>query len=326
MKILVTGGAGYVGSFVVRKLMQAGHEVVVFDNLENGYQGVIDKLKVKLIKGDLRFEKDIEGALDSSFEAVMHFAAYIESGESMKDPLRFFENNTCGGVKLLKAMQEAGVKKLIFSSTAGVYGGVKEMPLTEQSPIKPTSYYSWSKYFLEEIVKSSSIYGIRSIGLRYFNAAGADLDGSMGENHHPETHLIPLVIKTALGQRIKILIFGDDYPTKDGTGVRDYVHVEDLASAHLLALESFNQKDFDHQIYNIGIGNGYSVKEIIEMVKKVSGKDFPVETVDRRPGDWAESWADSSKIKKELGWQPQYGLKEIVESAYQWHQRYPQGL
>ena len=325
MKVLVTGGAGYIGSFIVKKLIEKNHDVVVFDSLENGHQEVIDKLKVKLIKGDLRCEKTITAALDSSFDAVMHFAAFIESGKSMKDPFRFFKNNTCGGLNLLRAMRNSGIKKLVFSSTAGVYGGTKKMPLTENSPVRPTSYYSWSKYFLEEIIKSSSVYDIKSIILRYFNAAGASLDGSMGEDHHPETHLIPLVIKIALGQRKKFFIFGDDYPTKDGTGVRDYVHVEDLALAHLLALRKLNQTNFDYEIYNVGIGKGYSVKEVVEMVKMVSGVDFPVEITERRPGDWAESYADSSKIKKELGWEPKHGLKEIIESAYKWHKKHPNG-
>lgn len=325
MKILVTGGAGYVGSFAIKKLLKEGHKVVVFDNLENGHREVISRLGVKLIKGDLRYQKEIAAALDPSFEAVMHFAAFIESGESMEDPLRFFENNTGGGINLLKAMQNLKIQKLIFSSTAGVYGEAEKMPITENSPVKPTSYYCWSKYFLEEVVKSVSVYGIKSVILRYFNAAGAALDGSMGEDHRPETHLIPMVIKTALGQRKKFFIFGDDYPTKDGTCIRDYVHVEDLATAHLLALKKLSEKGFGWEIYNVGIGKGYSVKEVVEMVKKVSGVDFPVEITKRRPGDWAEAYADASKIQKELGWQPKYGLKEIIKSAHQWHKKHPQG-
>lgn len=322
MKIFVTGGAGYVGPFAVKKLVEEGHEVVVFDNLEKGHR---EAISYPLIVGDIRSREDLLKALKSdTFDAVLHFAAYIESGESMEDPLRFFENNTCGGVNLLKAMREAGVSKLVFSSTAGVYGNVEKVPITEKVPPRPTSYYVWSKYFLEEIIKSASVYGIKSVILRYFNAAGAALDGSMGEDHDPESHLIPLVIKTALGQRDKIFIFGDDWPTRDGTGVRDYVHVEDLASAHVLALEKL-EEEMDFEIYNVGVGEGYSVKEVVEMVKEISGIDFPVEIASRRAGDWAESYADASKIRKELGWRPKYGLKGIVESAYKWHKSHPQG-
>lgn len=322
MKIFVTGGAGYVGSFAVKKLAAEGHEVTVFDNLENGHREVIS---CPLIVGDIRRREDLLKALKSdTFDAVLHFAAYIESGESMKDPLRFFENNTCGGINLLQAMREIGISKLVFSSTAGVYGNVEKVPITEGVQPRPTSYYAWSKYFLEEIIKSSSVYGIKSVILRYFNAAGAALDGSLGEDHDPESHLIPLVIKTALGQRDRFLIFGDDYPTKDGTGVRDYVHVEDLASAHVLALEKL-EEELDFEIYNVGVGEGYSVREVVEMVEEVSGADFPVEIAPRRTGDWAESYADSAKIKKELGWQPKYGLREVVESAYKWHKNHPQG-
>jgi UDP-glucose 4-epimerase len=208
MKILVTGGAGYIGSFTVKELLDSGFEVVVFDSLEKGHR---ESISCPIVVGDLRNFEDIKSALEKDgFEAVLHFAAYIESEESMEDPLRFFKNNTCGGINLLNAMREVGIKKFVFSSTAGVYGGTETMPLTEESAVSPTSYYPQSKYFLEEIVKASSVYGIRSVIFRYFNAAGGAIDGSMGEDHHPETHLIPLVIKTALGQREKIFIFGDD--------------------------------------------------------------------------------------------------------------------
>jgi UDP-glucose 4-epimerase len=223
-------------------------------------------------------------------------------------------------------MKETRMNKLIFSSTAGVYGASKKMPLTEASEVTPTSYYAWSKYFLEEIIKASSVYKIKSVILRYFNAAGAALDGSLGEDHEPETHLIPKVIKTALGEKEKFLILGGDYETPDGTAVRDYVHVEDLAKAHILALEKLIDSNFDWEIYNVGTGKGYSVKEVIEVVKKVSGVDFPVEIGARRPGDWAKAYADSSKIKKDLGWQAKYGLQEIIESAFLWHKTHPQGF
>jgi len=297
--------------------------VAVFDNLEKGRR---EAVSCPIIEGDLRNLEEIKAALKKDdFEAVLHFAAYIESGESMKAPLRFFKNNTCGGINLLTAMKEAGISKFVFSSTAGVYGGTKTMPLTEESAISPTSYYSQSKYFLEEIIRASFVYGIRSVIFRYSNAAGGAADGSMGEDHHPETHLIPLVIQAALGRREEISIFGDDYKTKDGTCIRDYVHVEDLARAHILALDKLARNDFSCEIYNVGVGKGYSVKEVIKKVKEVSGVDFPVKVAKRRPGDWAESYADSSKIQKELGWQPDYGLKEIVESAYIWHESHPKG-
>jgi len=324
MNIFVTGGAGYIGSHTVRQLLNEGNEVVVFDCLENGHKEALDS-RADFVEGNL---SDInllsETILNKKPEAVIHFAGNIESGESMSDPEKFFRNNFSNALNLVKVMKESDTKSIIFSSTAGVYGTPKELPIKEEAEISTTSYYSMSKYFFEEALRASTVYGIKSVILRYFNAAGASLDGSMGEDHNPESHLIPLIIFAALGKRDKICIYGDDYDTKDGTGVRDYVHVEDLAVAHIKALEKFGG-DFKSDTYNVGVGEGYSVKEVIDTVKDVSGIDFKVEIEPRRPGDWAVSYADSSKIQKELGWKPKYGLKEIVETAYQWHKSHPEG-
>ena len=318
MKVLVTGGAGFIGSVTVKKLLQSHHGVVVIDDLENGHREAVDP-SVPLVVGDLRQPEFLDELLrQGRFDAVIHFAGYIESGQSMQDPLKFFENNFSGGLNLLNALNKFGPKRVIFSSTAGIYGN-GQPPYTEESPIDTTSYYSMSKYFFEQALKSAVFaYGFKVVILRYFNAAGALQDGSLGEDHHPETHLIPLVIKTALGLREELHLYGTDYPTADGTAVRDYIHVEDLAEAHVLALTKFSQDHF-FEIYNVGTGEGYSNAQVIEMVKRVAGSDFKVLPKERRVGDWASSFADPGKIRKDLGWKSRYGLKDIVESAYLWH-------
>ncbi len=319
MRILVTGGAGFIGSVTVKKLLDQNHQVTVFDCLENGHLEAVDKRAV-LVVGDLRRIESLEQIIsEGNFDAVIHFAGYIESGESMKDPLKFFENNFSGGLNLLKLLNKYGPKNIIFSSTAGVYGNGRP-PYTEKSPIDTTSYYSMSKYFFERALESASLaYGFKVVVLRYFNAAGALKDGTLGEDHHPETHLIPLVIKTALGLKEELYLYGTDYPTIDGTAVRDYIHVEDLADTHVLSLNKFSNDNPFFEIYNVGAGKGYSNTQVIEMVRRVSGSDFKVIKRDRRSGDWASSFADVSKINKEFGWKAQYGLFEIVESAYLWH-------
>ncbi len=325
MNVFVTGGAGFIGSITVKKLLDEGHQVTVFDTLENGHKEAVDR-RATLIEGDLRNQDSLKTVLSSQvFDAIIHFAGYIESGESMRDPFKFFENNFCAGLNMAKVAKDAGVKNIIFSSTAGVYGTGKP-PFTEESPINTTSYYSMSKYFFEEALRSAQIaYGFKVVVLRYFNAAGALLDGSLGEAHDPETHLIPLVIKTALGLRPEILLYGTDYPNPDGTAVRDYIHVEDLASAHILALSKFGKGDSFFEVYNVGTGTGVSNRQIIDKVRQVCGHDFKVVEKERRAGDWDASFADSQKIQRELGWRAKYGLSEIVESAYLWHKNHPYG-
>lgn len=326
MNVFVTGGAGFIGSVTVKKLLDEGHLVTVYDALENGHKEAVDPRAI-LIEGDLRNPDPLKVALSNQkHDAIIHFAGYIESGESMKDPFKFFENNFCAGLKMAKVAKDVGVKNIIFSSTAGVYGTGKP-PFTEESPINTTSYYSMSKYFFEEALKSAQkAYGFKVVVLRYFNAAGAAIDGNLGEAHNPETHLIPLVIKTALGLRPEISLYGTDYLTPDGTAVRDYIHVEDLAQAHVLALSKFSSADGGFfEIYNVGTGNGFSNRQIIDKVRQVCGHDFKVVEKERRAGDWDSSYADSQKIQKELGWRAKYGLSEIVESAYLWHKNHPYG-
>jgi len=325
MKILVTGGAGYIGSHTVDLLQKEGYEVVVFDNLVYGHK---EAVSCPLVVGDLLDKKAVRKIFEENkFTAVIHFAAYALAGESMSEPGKYFENNILGGLNLLEAMKDFGVKYIVFSSTCAVYGYPEKLPVTEESPLKPVSVYGESKLTFEKILRwYDEIYGIKNICLRYFNAAGADLEGRIGEDHQPETHIIPLAIKTALGQQKEFTLFGDDYPTPDGTCIRDYIHVLDLASAHIKALE-FLQKENRSDVFNVGTGNGYSNKQILEMVKKISGVDFPVKIAPRRPGDPAAIWADNKKIKKVLGWQPKYSdLETIIRSAWKWHQSHPFGF
>ncbi|MEK7611621.1 MAG: UDP-glucose 4-epimerase GalE [Patescibacteria group bacterium] len=328
MRILVTGGAGYIGSVTVRRLLDEGFAVTVADNFENGHREALDP-RSELFEGNLHDPDFLSRVFTANnFDGLIHFAGYIESGESMRDPLKFFGNNFCSGISLLETIRKNKLIPVIFSSTAGVYGtGVP--PYTEESPINTTSYYSMSKYFFEQALKSAAFaYGFNVTVLRYFNAAGASFDGLLGEGHHPETHLIPLVINTALGRRAQLDLFGTDYPTPDGTAVRDYIHVEDLAEAHVLAIRRLLQIRGEKglfEIYNVGTGAGYSIREVINAVKAVSGSDFKVVEKPRREGDWDSSYANCSKIKKVLGWQTKHGLKEIVESAYRWHQSHPEG-
>ena len=325
MKILVTGGAGYIGSHTVDLLQKEGYEVVVFDNLVYGHK---EAVSCPLVVGDLLDKKAVRKVFEENkFTAVIHFAAYALAGESMSKPGKYFENNILGGLNLLEAMKDFGVKYIVFSSTCAVYGYPEKLPVTESSPLNPVSVYGESKLTFEKILRwYDEIYGIKNICLRYFNAAGADLEGRIGEDHQPETHIIPLAIKTALGQQEEFTLFGDDYPTPDGTCIRDYIHVLDLASAHIKALE-FLQKENRSDIFNVGTGNGYSNKQILEMVKKISGVDFPIKIAPRRPGDPAAIWADNKKIKKVLGWQPKYSdLEIIIRSAWKWHQSHPFGF
>ena len=323
-KILVTGGAGYIGSHTVRCLLKKRHEVIVLDNLEKGHEKSLPN-NLKLIKGDVGDKKLLDKLFrEEKIEVVMHFAGLIEAGESMKDPQKYFNNNTVATLNLLQSMIKNKVKKIIFSSTAAVYGEPKSDSIDESHPKKPINYYGLSKLFIEQILKAyDSAYNLKYISLRYFNAAGAD--GDIGENHKPETHLIPLVIKTALGEREDIKIFGTDYNTPDGTCIRDYVHVNDLANAHIKALEYLSNNNKSEEI-NLGTNKGHSIKQIIDMVKEVSNKDFKVVEIERRKGDPAILIANYELAKKLLGWTPTYSLNQIISSAWEWHSKYPLGF
>ncbi len=322
MNLFVTGGAGYIGSATTAMLLEAGHEVTVYDSLVKGYRQAIPQ-GAHFIQGDVGDEATLFDALKSrTYDAVMHFAAFIEAGESMKEPGRFFKNNFAKTITLLDCIGKTGVPKLIFSSTAGIFAS-NDQPIAEESPIGPASVYGQTKWMVEQSLDwYSQIYGLKYASLRYFNAAGA-LPGR-GEAHQPETHLIPLVLQVALGQRPHLSIFGTDYPTPDGTNIRDYIHIRDLVSAHLLALEGLKQHE--RLVYNLGNGLGYSVREVIETARKVTGHPIPVVETSRRPGDAPRLVASSDKIRRELGWQPQVpDLEEIISSAWEWHRNHPHG-
>lgn len=323
MTILVTGGAGYIGSHTVKLLKSKGYDLLVFDNLVYGHQYIIDRLAVDFIQGDL-----IDRALldkifqEYNIEAVIHFAAYAYVGESMENPAKYYRNNTVATLNLLEAMENAGVKKIVFSSTCATYGIPNEIPITESHSQNPINTYGYTKLIVEKMLADfQRAYDWEYVAFRYFNAAGASVDGLIGEDHNPEPHLIPLVLYTALGKRDSVSILGDDYPTPDGTCIRDYIHVEDLAQAHLLGVE-YLLKGGKSDVFNLGNGNGFSVKEVIESAKKVTQKDFTVKVVDRRPGDPPILVGSSEKAKNILGWQPQYpNIETIIRHAWQWHQK-----
>lgn len=323
-KILVTGGAGYIGSITARVLKEENFEPIIFDSLETGHQVSIGK--EKFYQGDLVKDVDLLTKVfqEEKPQAVIHFAAMSLVGESVQNPQKYFTNNLIGALNLLKVMVENKVLKIVFSSTAAVYGEPEKIPIQEEDAKNPTSPYGESKLMIEKILSwYSRAYGLSATALRYFNACGATLDGSLGEDHESESHLIPAAMQAALGQRKEFTLFGNDYPTPDGTCIRDYVHVLDLAQAHILALNN-SQEGF--RAYNVGTNNGFSVLEVLQMVKKVSGIDFSTPVVSRRAGDPAHLVALAEKIKKELGWQPKYSdLKTIVESAWKWHQSHPNG-
>jgi len=319
MNILVTGGAGYIGSHVLKALLKEGHEVVTFDNLQKGHREAVTG--GKFVEGDLSDQKLLEQVMqENKIEGVIHLAADSLVGESMENPAKYYRNNFANGINLLEAMVKNDVNNIVFSSTAAVYGEPDQIPIKEDNQTEPTNTYGESKLFFEKALKRyDDIHGINFVSLRYFNAAGADPEAEIGEAHDPETHLIPIVLQTALGIRDKIYIFGDDYPTRDGSCIRDYIHVNDLAAAHVLAVEALADGK-DSSIYNLGNGEGYSVKEVIDTVKEVTGRDFEVEISDRRAGDPAVLIASSDKIQKELNWQPEYPeLEKIISTAWQWH-------
>lgn len=324
-KILVTGGAGYIGSHTVREILKNNYDVVVFDNLVYGHKEAVN---CPLIIGDLLNKKEINDVFEKEkFDGVIHFAAYALAGDSMENPGKYFENNLQGGLNLLEAMKSHQISKIVFSSTCAIYGFPDKLPVTEEESKKPVSVYGESKLMFEKILNwYDRLFGIKNICLRYFNACGDSLDGLIGEDHQPESHIIPVAMQVALGQREKFSLFGSDYKTKDGTCVRDYIHVLDLADAHIKALE-YLEKNKKSDYFNIGTGYGYSNKEILNMIKKITNIDFKVENYPRREGDPDAIYANNNKVKKELSWEPKYSdLETIIESAWLWHKNHPQGF
>lgn len=320
MKILVVGGAGYIGSVCAQLLLDGGNDVAIFDNLSEGHRAAIDP-RAEFIKCDLEDRQSVERLLvRRQPDAVMHFAANALVGESMENPSKYFRNNIANGVNLLDAMVTAGVRKLIFSSTCAIFGPPDRVPIDETMPARPINPYGESKLAFEKILRwYDEIHGLKFVSLRYFNAAGAS--EKFGEDHRVETHLIPNVLKVALGERTHVEIFGTDYETPDGTCIRDYIHIVDLAQAHILALGA-SQSAY----YNLGTGGGSSVREVIDTCRKVTGRNIDVVEKPRRPGDPPRLIASSEKIKSELGWQPQFqNLDPIIESAWKWHQKFPRG-
>jgi UDP-glucose 4-epimerase len=326
MRILVTGGAGYVGSHCVRALCDAGHDVVVLDSLVKGHRGAVDA-RASLVVADLGDRGRLNEVLGGeTFDGVMHFAAFAEVGESVKDPLSYYQNNVVKSAVLLDAMREHSVRRIVFSSTCAVYGVPPSAPITEDMPRSPISPYGRTKLAMEWMLSDcANAWGLGAIALRYFNASGASASGAIGEDHDPESHLIPLVLQVALGQREKIMIFGDDYETPDGTCVRDYVHVDDLAAIHKTAIEKVTAGAF--AAYNVGTGQGTSVKAVIDASRSVTGHQIPTEVVDRRAGDPPALFADPALISCELGWSPKYSeIEATIESAWNWHRSHPRGF
>ena len=322
MKWLVTGGAGYIGSVIAHQLVQAGHETVVLDNLSKGYEKAVPE-GTRFVEGDLLDAEGMRGALSEGFDGVLHFAALSLVSESVEEPERYYRNNVCGTLNLLEAMRGADVKRLVFSSTAAVYGEPEEIPIPETSLPLPTNPYGSSKLAVDRLIGAvAKARGLAATSLRYFNVAGAS--GRFGEDHVPETHLIPLVLQTAAGKRDSVKIFGTDYPTRDGTPIRDFIHVEDLGRAHLLAIEA--AQEGEHRIYNLGSGTGFSVLEVIETARRVTGRHIEAVESPRRPGDPPVLVASSEKIRSELGWKPEKpDLETMISDAWSWMQAHPGG-
>lgn len=325
-KIMIVGGAGYIGSINVRHFLNQGYDVVVVDNLNTGHRSSVDS-RAKFYQVDIRNKNEVAKILkEEKIDAVVHFAALSLVGVSMKDPLAYFDNNVYGMIALLQAMQEAGVNKIVFSSSAATYGEQDKMPLTEESPTHPTSVYGETKLMMETIMKwCDQCIGIKYVSLRYFNAAGASGDGELGEDHNPETHLIPLILQVPLNKRDHINVFGNDYPTRDGTCIRDYIHVEDLASAHVKAIKYLLDGN-NSNIFNLGSGDGQSVNEMISTAERIVGKEIKKEYVERRPGDPAVLIASNKKAKEVLGWSNEKTLEDIISNAYNFHIKHPNGL
>ncbi len=316
--ILVTGGAGYIGSHFVKFLRKNNYDVVVFDNLSRGH--------IEAVPSDVAFEQvdilDYESLISAlskyNVDAIVHFAAFAYVGESVENPLLYYQNNVVGSFTLIKAALEKGVRKFVFSSTCSLYGNPDKVPISESESVKPINPYAETKLAIEKMLRDvEAAHGLKYVALRYFNAVGDDPEGEIGESHNPEPHLIPIIMQVAAGKRDKLFVFGDDYPTTDGTAVRDYIHVNDLADAHLKALNYLNENKSD--IFNLGTGDGYSVLEMIKAAEKATGKKINYEITGRRAGDPAMLVADNKKAREILGWQPKYGLREIMETAWNWH-------
>ncbi|MDP6635146.1 MAG: UDP-glucose 4-epimerase GalE [Phycisphaerae bacterium] len=326
MNVLLTGGAGYIGSHVLRAVLDAGHNCVVYDSLIKGHARAVEQTGANLILGDIADRRTLGQVLgDNHIDTVINFAAFIEAGESVEKPEKYFRNNTAKSLELLETMRISGVKRIVFSSTAAVYGTPQRMPIEETDPLVPINPYGASKLCVEYMLQAyARAYGMGGVALRYFNVAGAHPSGQTGEDHTPETHLIPLVLQVPLGRRDSIKIFGDDYDTPDGTCIRDYIHVCDLASAHVLAAEAVEPGQI--KVYNLGNGEGFSVKEVIETCREVTGHEIPAEITPRRPGDPPRLIASSKKAIDELAWKPHFAeLKTIVSHAWAWHETHPDG-
>ena len=325
--ILVCGGAGYIGSHAVRQLIDKGEEVIIVDNLETGHEDAIHP-KAKFYKVDIRDEKSLNKVFEENrIDEVIHFAANSLVGESMTNPLKYFNNNVHGTEVLLKVMVAHDVNKIVFSSTAATYGEPKNIPILESDETNPTNAYGETKLCMEKMMKwADKAHGVKYISLRYFNVAGAHVSGEIGEDHNPETHLIPLILQVPLGKREFISIFGDDYETHDGTCIRDYIHVTDLADAHILAVHKLREGS-ESNIYNLGSGNGFTVKEMIEAARKVTEHEIPAKVCERRAGDPAKLVASSEKARRELGWNPKYeNVEDMISSAWNWHKNHPNGF
>jgi UDP-glucose 4-epimerase len=321
MRLLVTGGAGYIGSVVAKQLLEAGHEVVVLDDLSRGHAAAVPS-GAGHAPVDLLDERAVHGALDDGFDGVLHFAALALVAESVEHPERYWRNNVVGTLNLLDAMRAHGIRRLVFSSTCATYGEPETVPMREDEPADPVNAYGDSKLAVDRMLATECrAHGLGAASLRYFNVAGAS--GELGEDHDPETHLIPLVLQAAAGRRPHVSVFGTDYPTRDGTAVRDYIHVVDLGEAHLLALDALQPGR--HRIYNLGTGDGYTVKEVVEAARRVTGREIPAREEDRRPGDPPELVAAAERARQELGWTPRRGLEEMIADAWAWFQAHPNG-
>ncbi|HOG13567.1 MAG TPA: UDP-glucose 4-epimerase GalE [Synergistales bacterium] len=320
--LLITGGAGYIGSHVVLGLLERGREVLVLDNLCRGHEDLIGKAVFE--KADLRDLTQVRKVLDKyPIDGILHFAALSLVGDSLSDPHSYYRNNIGGTMNIITTMLEAGIERIVFSSSAAVYGEPRTLPVREEAAKAPTNPYGETKLFIESMLRRSfKAYGIKSVSLRYFNAAGADPAARTGEDHHPETHLVPLALDAVLGRIEELTVYGNDYPTHDGTCIRDYVHVTDLADAHIRALEGLESGTFGCEAFNLGNGRGFSVLEIVSAVRSVTGRGFPLRFAPRRPGDPAVLVASSSKAEKEMGWKRRYtDIDEIIETAWKWHQK-----
>lgn len=327
MAILVLGGAGYIGSHTVYELIDAGKEVVIADNLETGHIEAVHP-KAKFYQGDIRDRAFVDSVFDNEqIDGVIHFAANSLVGESMTNPLKYYDNNLCGTKVLLESMVAHGIDKIVFSSTAATYGEPERVPILETDRTEPTNCYGETKLSMEKMFKWTGLaHGLRFVSLRYFNACGAHVSGKIGEAHNPESHLIPLILQVPNGKREFISIFGDDYDTKDGTCIRDYIHVTDLAQAHILAMD-YLMNGGESNIFNLGNGVGFTVKEVIDTAREVTGHPIPAKTTPRRAGDPAQLIASSEKARSVLGWHPEHAdLREIIETAWNWHKNHPNGF